>query len=270
LKNLRKKTAQILGRKFSYFKGKDKLIRLLFSPDENIESGEFFDIDYFGKKYQGITSNYIDWGVYVYGGLEKGLVNYISSKISSFTHFIDVGSNSGTISLPFCHLKNLKIICFEPLTYSYEKLVNNFKINNAYTNHQFYKLGLSNKKGEQKIFFSKTNSNIGMATLSNNVDFNFFNHSENITINKLDNILNFKNEHIFLKVDVEKHENEFVEGAVNFLNNNKILMYLETKDKNLLSKLKKMNFEINFPKFVEGKYFFTDNQSSHHVILKNY
>ena len=73
-----------------------------------------------------------------------------------------------------------------------------------------------------------------------------------------------------VKVDVEKHENEFVEGAVNFLNNNKILMYLETKDKNLLSKLKKMNFEINFPKFVEGKYFFTDNQSSHHVILKNY
>ena len=47
-------------------------------------------------------------------------------------------------------------------------------------------------------------------------------------------------------------------------------MYLETKDKNLLNKLKKMNFEINFPKFVEGKYFFTDNQSSHHVILKNY
>ena len=35
-----------------------------------------------GKKYEGITSNYIDWGVYFYEGLEKSLVNYIKTEIS--------------------------------------------------------------------------------------------------------------------------------------------------------------------------------------------
>jgi len=128
-----------------------------------------------------------------------------------------VGSNSGTISLPFCHSKNLKIICFEPLEYSYQKLINNFKINEAFTNHQFYKLALSNKTGEEKIYFSKTNSNIGMATLQKNIDLNIFNQSETIKVDKLDNILDLQDQKIFIKVDIEKHENEFIEGALNLL-----------------------------------------------------
>jgi len=270
LKNLKKKTAQLIGRKFQYFKGKDKIIRFLFSPDQNLESGEIFEINYFGKRYQGITSNYIDWGVYIYEGLEKGLVNYISTKISEFDYFLDVGSNSGSISLPFCHLKNLKIICFEPLNYSYQKLINNFKINEAYTNHQFYKLALSNKTGDEKIYFSKTNSNIGMATLNKNIDLNFFNQSETIKVDKLDNIIDLQDQKIFIKVDIEKHENEFIEGALNLLKNNQILMYLETTDVGLLDKLKKMNFEIYFPRFFEGKFYFTNKQYSHHVILKKF
>jgi hypothetical protein len=130
-------------------------------------------------------------------------------------------------------------------------------------------LGLSNKIGDQKIFFSKNNSNIGMATLSKNKDL-IFDSSENIKVNKLDNILDIKNKKIFLKVDIESHENEFIEGAANLLKNNKILMYLETEDQNLLNKLKKINFKVSFPQFIEGKYFFTEMQNSHHVILKNY
>ena len=47
-------------------------------------------------------------------------------------------------------------------------------------------------------------------------------------------------------------------------------MYLETEDQNLLNKLKKINFKVSFPQFIEGKYFFTEMQNSHHVILKNY
>jgi hypothetical protein len=58
--------AQILGTKVPYFKGKDKIIRFLYPTDKykNIYKGENFIINYFGKKYQGITSNYTDWGVY--------------------------------------------------------------------------------------------------------------------------------------------------------------------------------------------------------------
>ena len=153
---MKKKIAKILGRKFPYFKGKDKIIRFLYSPDRILNSGEKFNTDYFGKKYEGITSNFIDWGVYFYGGLEKGLVNYIKTEISQFRYFFDIGSNSGSISLPFCDEDNLKIICFEPLEYSYKKLIRNFQINKVFEKHIFHKIALSNETGESFIYFSNT------------------------------------------------------------------------------------------------------------------
>ena len=85
---MRKIIARFLGQNFPYFKGKDKIIRFLFSPDKNLNSGEKFITTYFEKKYEGITSNFIDWGVYIKGGLEKGLVNYIKSQISNFEIFL--------------------------------------------------------------------------------------------------------------------------------------------------------------------------------------
>ena len=129
----KKLIAQFLGRKVPYFKGKSKIIRFLYPPDKykNIHKGEIFIVEYFDKKYQGITSNYIDWGVYFYGGLEKGLINYIKTEIKNFNYFLDIGSNSGTISLPFINENNLKIICFEPLEFNYQKLKKNYELNNA-------------------------------------------------------------------------------------------------------------------------------------------
>ena len=69
---LLKMFARLLWKYFSYFKGKNLLIRLLYNPKKfkDIHSGEKIITDYFGLKYEGITSNYIDWGVYFYGGHE--------------------------------------------------------------------------------------------------------------------------------------------------------------------------------------------------------
>jgi len=76
---MKKKIARFLGIKLPYFKGKNKIIRFLYPTNKfkSLNNGEEFIVDYFNKKYHGITSNYIDWGVYFYGGLEKGLVKYI-------------------------------------------------------------------------------------------------------------------------------------------------------------------------------------------------
>ena len=59
---MKKLIARFLGNKLPYFKGQDRLIRYLYNPDINLNSGENFIINYCGKKYQGITSNFIDWG----------------------------------------------------------------------------------------------------------------------------------------------------------------------------------------------------------------
>ena len=126
---MKKSIARFLGNNFPYFKGKDKIIRFLYNPDRHIDSGENFTINYFGKKYEGITSNYVDWGVFFKGGLERGLINYIKTEVKEFEYFFDIGANTGSISLPFCREKNMKIVLFEPLETNFIKLTNNYKIN---------------------------------------------------------------------------------------------------------------------------------------------
>ena len=78
---LKKKIARFSGRNFPYFKGKDRIMRFLYSPDKfkNLHAGEKFVTNYYGLKYEDITSNFIDWSVFFYEGSERELVNYISS-----------------------------------------------------------------------------------------------------------------------------------------------------------------------------------------------
>ena len=267
---MNKKIAQFIGRKFPYFKGKNKIVRILYSPDRGLHSGEKFTTNYFDKRYEGITSNFIDWGVYFYGGLESGLVNYIKSEISQFNYFFDIGSNSGTISLPFSSEKNIKIICFEPLDYSYKKLINNYKINNTIEKHKFHKVALSSKTGHDYIRFSSDNSNVGTASLNSKSQNNKHDSKEKVILEKLDNLYKLENKNIFIKIDVEGHEDKVIDGSINILKNNKVLMYLETINQDLLDNLKKINFKVFFPIFREEKFKFSSKQKSYDVILKNY
>jgi len=213
--------------KLPFFRGQDRIVRYFYPTNKfkNLDKGENFTTQYFGIKYKGITSNYIDWGVYFKGGHEKGLVNFLKKEIYDFDIFFDVGANSGTVSLPFIFEKNLKIICFEPLNYSYKKLVENFKINFSPERHQLNKIALSNKIEASKIYFSKTNENSGFASIDNYYDLEDLS-VENVKLNTLDNMYEFENKKIFLKIDVEGYEKKVIEGALETLKNNKVLIYI--------------------------------------------
>ena len=262
--------ARFLGTNIPYFKGKDKIIRFLYSPNRDLYSGDDFETKYFDKKYKGITSNFIDWGVYFKGGIEKGLVNYIKTQISHFKYFIDIGSNTGTISLPFCDKKNLKIICFEPLNYNFKKLINNYKLNNAYKIHKFHKVALSNKKKIDYIYYSDKDSNIGTASLNKNWYKNIKKKRERIKINKLDNLYKFKNKYIFIKIDVEGHEMKTIEGAKKILKSNKVLIYVETNNNKVINFFKNINYKVYYPIFFENNYKFIKKRQYLHVIFKNF
>ena len=248
-------------------------MRFLYSPDKfkNLHGGEKIFTTYYGLKYEGITSNYIDWGVLFYEGLKRHLVNYFieANAKENFYYYFDIGANSGTLSLPIAKSKKTKIICFEPLTYNFNKLINNYKINNLYDENVFYKLALSNTKGVSKIYYSENHANPGTASLlegfeEKNQD------TEEINLEKLDNLYNFKNKKIIIKIDVEGYEKFVIEGSLNLLKDNKILIYVETLNKDLLSELKKLKFEVFFYKFIHGKYFSSKEQIGYDVILKNY
>ena len=254
-----------------FFKGQDRIIRFLYPPNKfkNLDKGEKFLINYFGVKYKGITSNYIDWGVYFKGGHEKSLVNYFKNKISKFDYFFDIGANSGTISLPFIFEDNLKIICFEPLKYSFDKLEKNFKANNAPSRHQLHRIAISNHESNSKIYYSKTNENPGFASINN-----YFKHqnlsTEKVQLNTIDNLFKIKNKNLLFKVDVEGHEKEVIEGALEILKNNKVLMYLESRNRKTIDDLKKIGFKEKYISFKGDKIKFLKNKKTQDILLQNF
>ena len=182
---------------------------------------------------------------------------------------MDIGANTGTISLPFIFDKNLKIICFEPLTYSFNKLKENFENNNAPKKHKLYKLAISNCSKTSEIHFSKTNENTGFASINN-----FFKSknlsTEKIELDKLDNKLKIRNKNIIIKIDVEGHEKEVIEGSMEILKNNKILMYLECRDRDVIEMMKTLGFKAFFFKFKGKKLSFLKNELTQDVILRNF
>jgi len=263
--------AIIIGQKIPFFKGQDRLVRLLYSPNKfkNLHKGEKFVSNYFGLNYEGITSNYIDWGVYFKGGHEKGLVNFFKKHISMVDYFIDIGSNSGTVSLPFLNEKNIKIICFEPLQYNYKKLINNFKINNGLEKHSFHNIALSNKITFVKIFYSETDENPGFASIDN-----FYNlknlKEEEVKTNSLDNMYNFRNKKIIIKIDVEGYEDRVINGAINILKENQVIMYMEAKNGKIPNILIEAGFKYKYFNFRGDKIYFLKNGKSNDIILTNY
>ena len=270
MKSILKLIAVFFG-KLPFFKGQDRIIRLFYPPNKfnDLNKGEHFVTDYYGLKYKGITSNYIDWGVYFKGGHEKGLVNYLKKNISKFDIFFDVGANSGTLSLPFIFEKNLKIICFEPLNYSYKKLTENFKINFSPEIHELNKIALSNKIKDSKIYFSKINENPGFASIDNYYDLKDLS-VENVKLNTLDNMYQYKDKKIFFKIDVEGYEKKVIEGAKNTLKNNNVLMYLESRDRKVIEMMKSLGFRSFSFKFYGNKLKFLENEFTQDVIFKNF
>jgi FkbM family methyltransferase len=271
LKNLVLKKITIFFGNLPFFKGQDRIVRFLYPPHKykNLDKGEKFLVNYFGVKYKGITSNYIDWGVYFKGGHEKSLVNYFKNKISKFDYFFDIGANSGTISLPFIFEDNLKIICFEPLKYSFNKLEKNFEVNNAPSRHQLHRLAISNHKGNTKIHFSKTNENPGFASIDN-----YFKHqnlsTEEVELNTINNLFKIKNKNLIFKIDVEGYEKKVIEGALEILKNNKVLMYLESRDEKTIDNLKEIGFKEKYIKFKGDKIQFLKNKKSQDILLQNF
>ena len=137
--------------------------------------------------------------------------------------------------------------------------------------HQFHQIALANKKGVANIYFSNVEDNMGTTSLTQNLKKNPFDTDvEKVNLDILDNLYNFKNKNIIIKIDVEEHEKIVIEGALNMLKNNHILMYMETLNKDLIQKLISLNFNVFFPKFYYGKYNFQKNQVGSHVIFKNY
>ena len=165
--------------------------------------------------------------------------------------FIDIGANFGVYSLRISKLfQMLKVIAFEPVLTTFNKLKMNIEINNLGKRIKTYNVGLSNSNGLKKMIAQKKNGYIQSGGFSFNIPKKIDNN-HNIQYYKSirgDKILKLQKKKVVLKIDVEGYESKVLLGMKNLLKKNKVLLQIEIFDNNF----KKVNklLEKNKFKFV--------------------
>lgn len=160
-------------------------------------------------------------------------INLVKKFIKSGTDSIDVGVYRGVYSYEMSKYSE-KVHSFEPNPIIFKYINKNLK--KFIKNIHLYNFALSNqnKTINLKIPIRNSNSNkeifeeyyeMGKATIHNKNNFENYENFE-IQTKKIDE-LNFDNKISFIKIDVEGHELEVIEGAINTIKRDKPVLLVE-------------------------------------------
>ena len=173
-------------------------------------------------------------------------------ELCEFSNVIlDVGANNGIYSLVAKTINpGSEVYAFEPSMYTYKKLVRNNELNNF--NIRCINAAISNRTGQQVLYDIPKNNQTN-ASLSPDKMKNFkgyrgeileytvptFSLSDFIQENSLSNV-------DLIKIDIELHEPEAIEGLGNYLINYKPILIIEVLTEEIAMRLNKL---INFDEF---------------------
>lgn len=190
---------------------RSRVIRFLLPPGK-IDMN--FDVNFFGLRYFGNISNYIDWCVYFYGAYSKTELIFIGKILNQLKEsdlvVLDVGANVGHHTLFFSKFASF-VHSFEPCREIYEKACYNVSKNNL-QNIKIYPVALGSDT-EIKQFFVSPSSNLGQGSLINKFNQNedtaqsveVFNGDEFLQRQKIQRV-------DFIKIDVEGFEKSVLVG----------------------------------------------------------
>jgi FkbM family methyltransferase len=155
---------------------------------------------------------------------EIDLLKYIELNYKDQNEIIDVGANIGNHSYFFAKYLNCKKVhAFEPIIENIDLMLKT--INPFIHKIIVYPFALSNKEGEFPIYNTDYKKNYGRFTLDSyyfQTNQEFFRKVKTFKLDqlKLDNIS-------MIKIDVENHENEVLEGAKETIERNKPIIFVE-------------------------------------------
>lgn len=152
---------------------------------------------------------------------EYELLSFLHKNYSEQKNIIDIGANIGNHSLFFAkYMKCKNVYAFEPM----QKNTALFNINlSAMKDKCFlYEIALSNINGKKPLYNTEINNNGGFSLNKNEKSIKVL---DEIDVVKLDNF-GFTDV-TFIKIDVENHENEVLQGAKQTILKNKPTIILE-------------------------------------------
>lgn len=185
--------------------------------------------------------------------------------------FVDVGAHIGSYAIPIAK-KAQKVIAFEPNKYTFEILRKNISLNHL-TNIEAYNMAVSKKRGavsfmrENHSTYSKiidgdhmrqkTKGKFEIVTVTENTksDNNNNNNIDLVNTTDLDSILLKQDRVDWIKVDVEGHELDVLEGAMQTMRIHKPKIIIEIWPRNM-EKIKTMVLSSGYSiKHIYREYF---------------
>lgn len=204
---------KLLRRVFSLPKAIYKHLHFNGVINVKVDKQNGFEMQHYGFQLE----NDIFWSG-LFGGWEKDSLKIWHSLAKSSEVIFDVGANTGIYSLlAKCVNPNARVYAFDPVERVYEKLVKNIEINNYDIVAE--KLALSNFDGEAVIYDDDSEHTYSVA-VNKNVSvgnqslvevpisvMKFSTYIEQKKLNKID----------LVKIDVETHELEVLNGMEDYL-----------------------------------------------------
>lgn len=200
------------------------------------------------------SKDFIGEEVFAFGLYEKHEIKTIANVINDQTSqgaVLDIGANIGNHAVQFSRLFK-KVLCFEPNALIFDIL----KLNTRHkTNIDCYNVGLSNE--EKTAYLEIPEKNFGGATVSNSNSIK----SIAIELKKGDHVI--AEPFSFMKMDVEGHELNVLEGMEKLIKQNKPIICFELINKDassleIISVLKKMGYDTFYIPY--SKSFFSTSK----------
>lgn len=205
---------------------KEKLYQdLRFEGNMNIKVGET-NLILFNPGFTTIE-NELFWN-----GLEEGWEKVsmdIWKKLSKEANCIlDIGANTGIYSLVAASINpNAEVFAFEPVQRTASIFKTNLELNPA-LKIELFEVAVSNNSGTATFYDLPTNSQYS-ASLNEDMLASFSNRiSYDVSVIKLDDLEELKNKKIdLIKLDVEMHEPEAIEGMIEIIKANEPTFLIE-------------------------------------------
>lgn len=201
-------------------------------------------ISSFQYKSKGLTYELdlrylIDRRAYLFG-YDEDVIDYLNKYIKEkkIDYFLDVGSCWGIYSLQISYNNpGVNVFAFDVFKKNIERLKRMAKINNI-SNIKVFNNAIGDKKGIKIFSVNEQYSPNFSKDLNGKYQIKVYQ-------NTIDNLLNFSDKKIVIKMDVERSELEALKGSENLLKKNKCLIILETnKNSPAIKYLLAMQFKI--------------------------
>ena len=177
-------------------------------------------------------NNPIDREIYLKNEYELESIKQLDQNIKeeNISIFLDIGAHMGFYSMFIARDPEVIVHAFEPIKENYYQLSENIRINNK-KNIKKYNFALSNKKDKVLMWVTNKKKTGGYSIFNkDDIELKKYNnkiHKTAVFTNKGDDLIKIVNKKIAMKIDVERHEKNVLEGLKDLISKNKIYLQIE-------------------------------------------